>query len=72
MIPEKRVITEIKIIARKITSPFPNFPKISAKIVFFKKSLLARFSEKKIIPGLITLGIGARDGDGNIFLMKKI
>jgi hypothetical protein len=30
------------------------------------------FPEKKIIPGLNTIGIGARDGDGNIFLMKQI
>jgi hypothetical protein len=30
------------------------------------------FLEKKIIPGLNTIGIGARDGEGNLFLMKRI
>lgn len=30
------------------------------------------FTDKKIIPGLNTIGIGARDSEGNIFLMKPI
>ena len=29
------------------------------------------FPTKKIVPGLNTLGIGARDGQGNIFVMMK-
>ena len=32
----------------------------------------AIFPSKEIVPGLNTEGIGARDGQGNIFLMKKI
>lgn len=35
-------------------------------------TLQALFPTKQIIPALTTLGIGARDGQGNIFLMKKI
>ena len=30
------------------------------------------FPEKIIVSGLNTEGIGARDGDGNIFIMKRI
>ena len=30
------------------------------------------FPSKKIVPGLNTIGIGARDGQGNIFVMMKI
>jgi len=29
------------------------------------------FPDKKIIPALNTIGLGARDGQGNIFLMMK-
>ena len=29
------------------------------------------FPNKIVVPGLDTIGIGARDGQGNIFLMKK-
>ncbi len=29
------------------------------------------FPEKKIIPALNTIGVGARDGDGNLFLMRR-
>jgi len=29
------------------------------------------FPSKKIVPALNTIGIGARDGQGNIFLMVK-
>jgi len=29
------------------------------------------FPSKKVIPALNTIGVGARDGQGNIFLMKK-
>lgn len=30
------------------------------------------FSNKIVVPALDTHGIGARDGQGNLFLMKKI
>lgn len=34
-------------------------------------TLQTLFPSKKIVPGLNTIGIGARDGQGNIFLMVK-
>ena len=35
-------------------------------------TLQSLFPAKTVIPALDTVGIGARDGQGNIFLMKKI